>query len=54
MTSDAAQSPRTTAGDDRPDLSEGERAPASSRRTLRVRRLGLAMARKRRSAEPAA
>lgn len=43
MTSDAAQSPRTTAGDDRPDLSEGERAPASSRRTLRVRRLGLAL-----------
>ncbi|WP_299305272.1 DASS family sodium-coupled anion symporter [uncultured Brachybacterium sp.] len=43
MTSDAAQGPRTTAEDDRPDLSEGERAPASSRRTLRVRRLGLAL-----------
>jgi len=42
MTTDSAQGPSTTE-DDRPDLSEGERAPAVGRRSLRVRRLGLVL-----------
>jgi solute carrier family 13 (sodium-dependent dicarboxylate transporter), member 2/3/5 len=42
MTSDAAQSSPATE-EERPDLSEGERAPATSRRSLRVRRLGLVL-----------
>ncbi|HEX7349687.1 DASS family sodium-coupled anion symporter [Brachybacterium sp.] len=42
MTTDSAQGP-STRQDDRPDLSEGERAPAVGRRSLRVRRLGLVL-----------
>ncbi|GAA4527229.1 DASS family sodium-coupled anion symporter [Brachybacterium paraconglomeratum] len=43
MTSAPDQASTTTAEEDRPDLSEGERAPASSPRTLRVRLLGLVL-----------
>ena len=43
MTSDADGRTTTTAvEEERPDLSEGERAPGESRRSVRVRRIGLA------------
>ncbi|MGO1228379.1 MAG: SLC13 family permease [Brachybacterium sp.] len=43
MTSAPDQDSTATAEEDRPDLSEGERAPAASARSLRVRRLGLVL-----------
>ena len=43
MTPHTGSTPQESSTEDRPDLSEGERAPAESGRTLLVRRLGLAL-----------